>query len=79
MATNNVALIQLPQEIIERILMDEQLTLKDVVNFTSTCKTFYYTNKSTKFWMTKRLKEYVIIKMNYCIPLNITQVTMTYF
>ncbi|XP_050459347.1 F-box only protein 21-like [Cataglyphis hispanica] len=46
-------MISLPNEIIAKILEDDGISIKDVVNFSSTCKRFRQTVQNKRLWETK--------------------------
>jgi len=48
----------LPDEVIDIILEDEYISIKDAVNFKSTCKQFHEMIHSTKFWEEKFYQRY---------------------
>ncbi|XP_072750859.1 F-box only protein 21-like isoform X1 [Anoplolepis gracilipes] len=48
-----VVIYNLPDEIIEAILTNEEVSIKDIVNFSSTCKKFLEINYNNIFWMKK--------------------------
>ncbi|XP_072750098.1 uncharacterized protein [Anoplolepis gracilipes] len=48
-----VVIYNLPDEIIEAILTNEEVSIKDIVNFSSTCKKFLEIKYNNIFWMKK--------------------------
>ncbi|KAF7995108.1 hypothetical protein HCN44_004580 [Aphidius gifuensis] len=56
----------LPCEVIEYILINDNLTVNDLINFGKTCKLFYKTiTSSNKIWRTKLFKRWPNLKENY--------------
>lgn len=51
-------IISLPDEVIDVILEDENISIKDAVSFMSTCKQFHEMIHSKKFWEKKFYQRY---------------------
>lgn len=53
------AILTLNNAAVESILKRKELSFKDVLNFTSTCKAFHALSKSNDLWETKFFQRYM--------------------
>ncbi|XP_072749860.1 F-box only protein 21-like isoform X2 [Anoplolepis gracilipes] len=60
-----VVIYNLPDEIIEAILTNEEVSIKDIVNFSSTCKKFLEIKYNNIFWMKKFSQRWPSVKRIY--------------